>query len=176
MQYDINKHLEDRRLREQTEAEQVKKEKATDKRRMNRELQCLRKEDRRSRLVEEETVRRAEKEAQKHARAEAKKKNKAAKKKAEKRATRNKKRRERRAATKEARGFLTNLHFKTNCTLLVFLSELFCQGLRGEEAKARQAAANERAKERKKAKRATKRARLRNFSSSDSNPIPDHSP
>ena len=61
MQKDINKHLAEWRLREQTEAEQAKKEKAAEKKRMNQELQRLRKEDRRSKLVEQETVRREEK-------------------------------------------------------------------------------------------------------------------
>eukprot|EP00434_Breviolum_minutum_P014258 symbB.v1.2.012571.t1/scaffold873.1/size155814/5 len=55
MQKDINKHLAEWRLREQTEAEQAKKEKAAEKKRMNQELQRLRKEDRRSKLVEQET-------------------------------------------------------------------------------------------------------------------------
>ena len=69
MQYDINRHLAEWRLREKTEAEQTKKEKAAEKRRMNRELQHLRQEDRRSKLVETETQRLAEKEARRGARA-----------------------------------------------------------------------------------------------------------
>ena len=51
-------------------ANRQKKEKAAEKKRMNQELQRLRKEDRRSKLVEQETVRRAEKEAPRGARAE----------------------------------------------------------------------------------------------------------
>ena len=91
MQYDINRRLAEWRLREQAEAERAKKEKAEENSRMNRELQRLRKEDHRSKLVEEETKRRAEKGARRGARAEENRQTGQRKKKADKRAAHTKK-------------------------------------------------------------------------------------
>lgn len=72
MQYDINKRLAEWRLREQTDSGASEEAEGSKKEASASRLQRLRKEDRRSKLVEEETVRRAEKEARRGARAEEK--------------------------------------------------------------------------------------------------------